>query len=1435
MNKHLLFLLLIVATCFIGTGMAISQTQPVDIKKIPTYLNSTNAGTEFYVNVPSAYIEGWRPTDGWSLYIACGTRTQVTVENEAAGTKRQFQTKPNDCIRVVLAGNEIQAYSNISGRADGHPPEQVYPGAGLRITSKAPIVVYVCVKISYTSDAYLAIPTSGWGREYVVNTYQAHNWSMAFSPPFNLASMCTILAAYDQTRVFFTLVGNGITQTVGGMRIGQTKQFLMNKGDVVCIASSLIVGSTLAGSRIVASKPVGVVSGVQCADVPSDRPWCDHIIEMELPVNTWGTTYHMTKNFNRNAGPFFQLFAKEPNTNIYVNGANIAFLGTKPQTTVADWGEYNQYGTNWAGANGNFVVSADKPISMTMFNQGQSLDNIVNDPYQIVYSPIEQYQKQIIFSTPGVGDGAGFTGNFINVVYSLTDNNTMPDHLEWGELDGDEIKWMKFKDKWGSGPSQIFAGTQEGKKWAVKNVSLPGDGVYHIRSQEKFACYSYGFSSYDSYGFPTSVALYDLSFPDTVNPDPRWLQLCNGDVVGPNGTGPATVRDLPEDMDIRSNLAFIWRDESNSFNYEFEYKDFVPGEDQTTTWSAYVPDKSKDGRLVLNFVDRRGNDTVIQIIYTSPGTELRPTLLDFGFLKTGQSNTMRFHIVNTSTGPKTVNRVEMKEGGQGFTFVNLQLPVTIPAGDSVGVDVIFNATVDGQFKDSVGFDICDEMVYFTELRAGVGNPQILAGITPDLPCDAQFNQVTVNESTTRPVRISNPGNYPLTITGATGPTNPAFTTNLGTGEFTYPFVINPNESKNFIVTFTPTSTINYTDQIVFQADASTPDPVATLCGEGIQASLTVTGFDWGERRIDRPSAPRNYDKNSFIVLENKGTQGVVVSQLTGGDANFTVNPTSHPQYRAYPIAVGAGQQVTVPVAFSPKAIGPHTYTVTATSDIGDRSAQLDGIGVVPRVTITSPVQFGNAVVAGDPTTFVKQTVTITNTTFQYDDTLTITDLVPTVAGSVQEVITSPTDWVATTQGFRYDKNQLFNTPIVLLPGETRDFEVEFYSATPGAKQANLTTVSDGETEAISIWLGQVTQTLTSDIALTGASVGPICINSNGTMQATIRSTGDSPLNISNIRLATNPGNQFTITTPLNYPIIVDVGQTSTIDIAYAPTTVGTHVATLEVTSDAVTTPVASETVTGIAQSFARNFTVSGPATPVEIGSSQNASIRLDAGADISLADVKEVQFTLNYQDGSGARILNTTEGGIVINPALAAQGWLIDNKSVQAADGIARFTLRSTGAASLNSVAGTEVATVQFLTTLDRAVQKVDLRLAAVAVGNTCVNLTTTNGEITLNPTCALSYRGVMGSGVNFALGNVNPNPVSTGSATIDFSVAYTAPTEIVIYNTQGQVVTSAVRQTLQPGHYTVTIPVDALSNGAYYYKMTSGAYTETKELIISK
>ncbi len=151
-------------------------------------------------------------------------------------------------------------------------------------------------------------------------------------------------------------------------------------------------------------------------------------------MSSWGNTYHLTKNFNRSAGPYFQVVAKEPNTTIYVNGIILDTLGVKNLTNVAEWKGYNFYGNVWSADKGNIVVNADKPISVTMFNQGQSLDNIPNDPFQTVCYPIEQYRNEIIFTTPGIGDGKGFKQNFVNIVYPINDNNEIPDDLQWGEI-----------------------------------------------------------------------------------------------------------------------------------------------------------------------------------------------------------------------------------------------------------------------------------------------------------------------------------------------------------------------------------------------------------------------------------------------------------------------------------------------------------------------------------------------------------------------------------------------------------------------------------------------------------------------------------------------------------------------------------------------------------------------------------------------------------------------------------------------------------------------------------------------------------------------------------------------------------------------------------------------------------------------------------------
>lgn len=666
------------------------------IKKLPSYLNSSNAGTEFYISVPSVFQEGIRPSDGCYLYISSQFQTEVEITNDAKGSRRVVQTKPNDVIKVLIPTNEFEAYSNPNGSAIGHnQSESVIRNQALKIISNDPIVVYGCVRFSFTSDAFLAIPTSSWGQEYIVNTYKAHNWSKAINPPYNLASITTIVAAYDLTEVTFTLNGNDSTNTIGGLIRGLSKTFTLNKGDVVSITSGMndvfVHDVTLAGSTITSTKPIGVFSGVQCADVPSLITACDYLVEMELPTYTWGTEYHVTKNFNRNAGPLFQVVAKEPNTIVSVNGNVVDTLNAVGNSTMAEWTEFNAKGDVWFGNNGNVVVSADKPISVTTFNQGQSLDNIQNDPFQVTCYPIDQYRNEIVFATPGIGDGGGFNQNFINVIYPVNNQNEIPDDLLFGEVDSNGITWTPVKNKFGANHSQLFYGNQNGKQYAVKNIQLAKEGVYHLQCSEEIGCYSYGMSAFDSYGMPSFVGLKDNSIGDLVAPNIVFEQYVNGTIGGIEKNEYAEIVDGATSQNGYSNIAKVLIRSEYTTNYSAEVKPFVAGIDRSAFFKANVIDVTKDAQLVVSTFDKAGNDTTIIITYKSLTTSISekasdkfmnvyPSITDGGVvtieLTQGSANSSMVSVVGIDGKVvKSFDNVLSTNGVQTIQFITSELPI----------------------------------------------------------------------------------------------------------------------------------------------------------------------------------------------------------------------------------------------------------------------------------------------------------------------------------------------------------------------------------------------------------------------------------------------------------------------------------------------------------------------------------------------------------------------------------------------------------------------------------------------------------------------------------------------------------------------------------------------------------------------------------------
>lgn len=600
------------------------------VEKLPVLLGQENMGRDFWFSIPPVY-EQVAGDNFVKVFITSEVETDVVIQVEDKGLYQKKRTIPNGVINFELRPSDVQPISH-SYSVHKSPSAKIYPGIGVNITSDAPILVYVVVKYKYTSDGFLALPVSGLGDRYVNMVYQDPGLGGNGSAP----AFTTVIGAYDNTEITMTMGGgpngNDTMLLEGGRKIGtgQKTSFRLNKGDVWMGASN---GDYLdiSGSLFEGTKPFAIVSGMHCANFPIGNTSCDYTIEMEFPTHAWGKQYYVTPTQNRTFNGIVRVFASEPNTSVYRSGELIGELTHGGGNTIGKaYMEFRLW--NKTDVSGDTIppkiatIHSNKPIAVMYYNTGTQEDGGGNnsDPFQMQFVPVEQASNHIIFPSPNsIGGVDNFIFNYVNVIYELSDDSTAKDLLFSEMKTGVTPEWKELSEI-ASGDPEIFTEEYEGKKYGTVTINLPSEGVFSLKSDStKFVAYSYGFSDFESYGFPTFSPLRYLDSPDMDVPIPLYVQEDNGDILRENGS----VRDMPDDPDIRSNMAEIYMTENLNDNYILDYripgtngKDFIPGEQRTLLWWLTVVDKSDSAKASITFVDRAGNDTTITICYAPTDT-----------------------------------------------------------------------------------------------------------------------------------------------------------------------------------------------------------------------------------------------------------------------------------------------------------------------------------------------------------------------------------------------------------------------------------------------------------------------------------------------------------------------------------------------------------------------------------------------------------------------------------------------------------------------------------------------------------------------------------------------------------------------------------------------------------------------------------------------
>jgi hypothetical protein len=838
------------------------------------------------------------------------------------------------------------------------------------------------------------------------------------------------------------------------------------------------------------------------------------------------------------------------------------------------------------------VISGDKPISVTQYNPGEGDDGVSSDPFQLILTPLEQYQKEIIFNTPGIKGGVGFAVNYINICYQATQYGTLPDDLEFAQVHGGQFQWQKVKDI-SPNAGTAFAKNPGQPQYFSKTLLLPGDGVYKLKADKPFAAYAYGFADYDSYGYPTSVALGDLTKVDTIPPAPAWTIDCHGDVnftdqqysKGPNNT----VTDYPDDAANRSNLSSCYMHTDISYNYQFIITDFMPCQDRQAKWGLRIIDNSQPAFAAVTFSDCAGNDTTIEVSYSPTKLRIDPKTYDFGRLSVGQSAQHMFYVVNYSdqdTAVVTAVVLQLLNKGlpQGFNIYDatgtkqIALPDTLMPLDSLPFTVKFDATKEGAFWDSLGVGDTCNFWWKSYVQAEVGQPII--DVT-----DINFPKTQVGSTTWGSFDVKNIGSTLLSIYGFNGPnrngilggvqykiykSNDLVATNVSP---TNPINIMPNQKVTFNVSFTPADTIEYKDTITFLSNTVRPvgtnvDSLCILDGSGLRASLKATSYNWARKRIDRPNFPVNpypavvnaLNSDIAIKLVNEGNDSLTITSINIPQADI-VGDTSAFHFDRLALLnakVYAHDSLIVPVTFQPKVPGDYSMTiqyVTNKDSIKDVQSVLKGVGIVPRIA-TEDVAYGSTII-NDTLHAITKTVMIrnlTSTEWQYGDSVTITGL------NELNINTSEGTW-AINEPFRYEKSNI-TFPLVLQPGDSLIFTGQFVAKNGNPAAGSITTVSDADTNVATNWTGSG---LVPAAAITNAGV-TTCTSMPVVLNDTISNTGVTKLYIDNIAIkAQNQADQnyFSFNNPADAtPFPLDPGASQIIGIKYNPTQPGQMPATL---------------------------------------------------------------------------------------------------------------------------------------------------------------------------------------------------------------------------------------------------------------------------------
>lgn len=903
MKRVLLSLVLLMGVSLLWAGPKDEEVKKAKKSLLDAVKNNSSAlGRQFVVAFPPDYNET-HTKQALDIYVASGEDTEVCIRNEYFSLERCLPVKAGE-ITTFTTENQTSSWAWELWQ-DERPIE-----FGFEISADAPISVYVMISKAQTSEGYMAIPVSAWGKKYMHNNL--YHWRTG---SWNFSSGFVIISNSDDTRVNIDFRGKGEgygTTKTKKRDIGDRETITLKKHQVymVLTESMLENGYDLSGTMLTSNKPIGLISFHQIVWLPTSCGAGDNIVSMMPPIEAWGKEY-ATVELERGTdkGDYMRVFAAEDNTKVTITSYDIATgnVLTAHDATLneSDYWDYNSANINGhcnnksiTGVRGLTVIKADKPIYAQQYAYSAQWDcvSLANfDPFTFPITAREQYTDQTIFQTPyNKSSDNEFNNNYFNLLVigepdSAEKHQRMMNSIT---LDGEPLRAIDAA----FGTRRIPGTDYYWGRFKVEN------GPHTIKADEdtKFGAYIYGFSDWDSYAWPAATNYDNLEEIDTLPPVLDIQEVANE--CGVWRIRATEFRTFEEGDPLQVDQGFGYPPFA-ARNVNFLDPVLVDDRGRPTTiedfpipgvydyyWEFRVADMTQDASFVGWFQDQSTNPginiTEFDLAYSADRLDIDPTKQVFGDIKVGETSpNMDFTIEITSDEFSGIESIELLYGTVFQIVAGATPPANLKKGDTHIVTVSYSPTMPYQ-ETEFGMDI-DTLIVKTscaEFSADMEGRGVQSAISVSDFINNQIRpgqSICSDEKPSGNIKITNFGTDAVIISGI------AKVQNMITGDIVYDDPANPitdwtqldnlipefevtpvaEGAQPFDLTITPSTDNNpsvitvaqvcfsQTDleqfryEVTFASNTTEGDHVSIWDGEVFDAALQFNDLSWGKERV----------------------------------------------------------------------------------------------------------------------------------------------------------------------------------------------------------------------------------------------------------------------------------------------------------------------------------------------------------------------------------------------------------------------------------------------------------------------------------------------------------------------------------------------------------------------------------------------------------